>query len=151
MIGYTSWQQLFVYSYFTCLLSAHLFISLLFSCLFILLFSYIWLQFFLLLFYAHCLYARVSSLHTLTRSLSDDPGFARPDIGHFVSIVQVFVWSCASRGGRFSLWFWYSHLSYLSDISLVSIYQFQLLFQFLIHMISCVNAHMWYCSKHNSL
>ena len=29
--------------------------------------------------------------HTLTRSLSDDPGFARPDIGRFVSIVQVFI------------------------------------------------------------
>jgi len=28
---------------------------------------------------------------TLTGSLSDDPGFARPDIGRFVSIVQVFV------------------------------------------------------------
>jgi len=31
-----------------------------------------------------------SSLHTLTRSLSDDPEFARPDIGCFVPIVQVF-------------------------------------------------------------
>jgi len=29
--------------------------------------------------------------HTLTRSLSDDPRFARPDIGRFVSVVQVFV------------------------------------------------------------
>ena len=28
--------------------------------------------------------------HTLTRSLSDDPRFARSDIGRFVSIVQVF-------------------------------------------------------------
>ena len=30
------------------------------------------------------------SLHILTRSLSDDPKFARPDIGRFVSVVQVF-------------------------------------------------------------
>ena len=45
----------------------------------------------LLLFCAHCLYARaVLFTHTLTRSLSDDPGFARPDSGRFVSIVQVF-------------------------------------------------------------
>ena len=45
----------------------------------------------LLLFCAHCLHARaVLFTHTLTRSLSDDPGFARPDIGRFVSIVQVF-------------------------------------------------------------
>ena len=28
--------------------------------------------------------------HTLTRSLSDDPEFARPDVGRFISIVQVF-------------------------------------------------------------
>jgi len=32
----------------------------------------------------------LSPLHTLTRSLSDDPEFARPGIGRFVSIVQVF-------------------------------------------------------------
>ena len=33
-----------------------------------------------------------SLLHTHSpRSLSDDPGFARPDIGQFVSNVQVFV------------------------------------------------------------
>jgi len=45
----------------------------------------------LLLFCAHCLYARaVLFTHTLTRSLSDDPEFACPDIGRFVSIVQVF-------------------------------------------------------------
>ena len=43
------------------------------------------------LFYAHCLHARaVLFTHTLTRSLSDDPGFTRPDIGRFVAIVQVF-------------------------------------------------------------
>jgi len=29
--------------------------------------------------------------HTLTRSLSDDPGFARPDIGRFISIVWCLV------------------------------------------------------------
>ena len=52
----------------------------------------LWLQFILLLFYAHCLYAwALPFTYILTRSLSDDPGFARPDIGYFVSIVQVFV------------------------------------------------------------
>jgi len=50
------------------------------------------MQIILLLFCAHCLHARALLFtHTLTRSLSDDPGFARPDIGCFVSIVQVFV------------------------------------------------------------
>ena len=41
MLGYTLWHQLFVYSCFTCLLSARLFMLLLFSCLFIMLFSYL--------------------------------------------------------------------------------------------------------------
>ena len=51
----------------------------------------LWLQFILLLFCAHCLHARaVLFTHTLTKSLSDDPRFARPNIGRFVSIVQVF-------------------------------------------------------------
>jgi len=45
----------------------------------------------LLLFCAHCLHARVLPFtHTLTRSLSDDPGFARLNIGRFVPIVQVY-------------------------------------------------------------
>ena len=49
------------------------------------------LQFILLLFCAHCLYTRALPFtHTLIRSLSDDPEFVRPDIGRFVSIVQVF-------------------------------------------------------------
>ena len=64
---------------------------LLFSCLFIMLFSYPMFAVILLLFCAHCLYARaVLFTDTLTRSLSDDPGFARPNIGRFVAIVQVF-------------------------------------------------------------
>ena len=93
MLGYTFRYQLFVYSCNSCLISS-----------FMLLCSYpsvvclswylviLWQQFILLLFYAHCLYARALPFtHTLTRSLSDDPGFARSDIGRFVSIVQVFV------------------------------------------------------------
>ena len=59
--------------------------------LLLLLFSYPMFAVILLLFCAHCLYARALPFtHTLTRSLSDDPGFARPGIGRFVSIVQVF-------------------------------------------------------------
>ena len=58
--------------------------------LFILLFGFLYLQLFFLLF-MHCLSARaVPFTHTLTRSRSDDPGFARPDIGRFVPVVQVF-------------------------------------------------------------
>ena len=55
------------------------------------LFSYLISVVILLLFCAHCLYARALLFtHTLTRSLSDDPGFARADIGQFVSTVQLF-------------------------------------------------------------
>ena len=62
-----------------------------FSYLFIMLFSYPIVAVILLLFCAHCLYARALPFaHTLSRSLSDDPEFARPDIGRFISIVQVF-------------------------------------------------------------
>ena len=45
----------------------------------------------LIIIYAHCSSARAFPFtHTLTRSRSDDPGFARPDIGRFVSVVQMF-------------------------------------------------------------
>ena len=47
----------------------------------------------MLLLYAHCYIHELSlytHTHTLTRLLSDDPGFARPDIERFVSVVQVF-------------------------------------------------------------
>ena len=88
MLGYTSRHQLFVivillvfylhsyscYCYSVACLSCHLVI--------------LCLQLFLLLLYAHCLYARVLLFtHTLTMSLSDDPGFVRTDIGRFISIV----------------------------------------------------------------
>ena len=63
MLGYTSWHQLFVYSYFTCLLPACLIMLLLFSCLFIMLFSYPMLQlscyYFVYIVYMH----EQSSLH----------------------------------------------------------------------------------------
>ena len=59
----------------------------------------LYLQLFLLLFCAHCLYKRALPFtHTLTRSLSDDPGFARPDIGRFVFIVRCSMRPYASRG-----------------------------------------------------
>ena len=64
---------------------------LLFSYLFIMLFSYPMSAVILVIILCTLLYARVLLFtHTLTRSLSDDLGFARPDIGRFVSIVQVF-------------------------------------------------------------
>ena len=51
---------------------------------------FLYLQLFLLLF-MHTVYLHeLFPLHTLTRSRSDDPRFARPDIGRFVYVVQVF-------------------------------------------------------------
>ena len=89
MLAYTFWHQLFVYSCISCLLSAHLFSYPSVICLWCYLVIFC-LQFILLLFYAHYLYARaLLFIHTLTRSLSDDLGFVRPDIGRFVSIIQV--------------------------------------------------------------
>ena len=52
-----------------------------FSYMFIMLFSSL-ISAVILLLFVHIVYARVLLfIHTLTRSLSDDPGFARPDIG----------------------------------------------------------------------
>ena len=74
MLGYTSWYQLFVYNCKSCLLSTHMLFSVIlqFSCLSCCL-VILWLQFILLLFCAHCLYARAfpfththSSGHFLT-------------------------------------------------------------------------------------
>ena len=80
-----------IYSCFTCLLSARLFMLLLFSCSFIMLFSYLMTIVYIAIILCTLLYARVLLFtHTLTRSFSDDLEFARPDIGRFVSIVQVF-------------------------------------------------------------
>ena len=55
-------------------------------------FSYLIFAVYLVIILCTLFYARAFPFtHTLTRSLSDDPGFARPDIGRFVSVVQVFV------------------------------------------------------------
>jgi len=106
MLSYTSWYQLFVYSYNSCILSTYMLFSVIiqFSCLSCYL-VILYLQLFLLLFCAHCLYVRaLPFIHTLTRSLSDDPGFVRPDFGCFVSFGQVFVEAvCFAKSWSFSL------------------------------------------------
>jgi len=90
MLGHTFRHQLVV-TVVLLAFSAYLFISLLFSCLFIMLFSYRMTSVYLIIILC-ILFICTSSpfTHTLTRSLSDDPRFAHPDIGRFVSIVQVF-------------------------------------------------------------
>ena len=62
------------------------------------------LQLFLLLVYAHCLYARAFPFtHTLTRSRSDEPGFARPDIGRLFLLCRCSMRLYALRGTGRSL------------------------------------------------
>jgi len=66
--------------------------QLFFSCLFIMLISYLQSADYLVIILCTLFICTSTSLytHTLTRSLSDDPGFVRPDIGRLISFVQVF-------------------------------------------------------------
>ena len=82
--------------------------------LLILLFSLFYLQLFLLLYMHMVSSARVlSPLHTHSLwSRSDDPGFARPDIGRFVSIVQMFVALIYNARSLSPSLFWYPHYLY---------------------------------------
>ena len=75
----------------------HVVIQLSFSYMFII--SYLLSVVYLVIILCTLFICTSSSLytHTLTRSLSDDPGFARPDIGRYVSIVQVSMRLYASR------------------------------------------------------
>ena len=97
MLGYTSWHQFFVYSCDSWLLSSYM---LWFSYLFITLFSYLLSAVYLIIILCTLSACTSSSLytHTLTRSLSDDPGFVRSDIGCIHFIFQVFDELVASRG-----------------------------------------------------
>ena len=105
----------------------------------------LYLQLFLLLLYAPGLYARVFPFtHTLTRSLSDDPGFARPDIGRLFYCADVHETVRLARNRTLSLSFSLSFdsgiLSFLYSCyySLIPVYHPWLLFCSLFHSRSCV-------------
>jgi len=107
MLGYTFRYQVFVYSCDSFLLSSF---RLLFNYpsvqLFIMLFSYLMTAVYLVIILCTLFICTSFPLytHTLTRSLSNDPGFARPDIGRFVSVVQMFVETvCFTKSWSFSL------------------------------------------------
>ena len=126
----------------------HVVTQLSFSYYLIMLFSYLLSVVYLVIILCTLFICTSSPLytHTLTRSLSDDPGFARPDIGRFVSIVQVFEETARfAKSWSFSL-FDSGNLICLHIISWFSLYQIHLLFQFFIPMLSCVDAYMYYCS-----
>ena len=97
----------------------------------------LYVQLFLLMLYAPCLYARALPFtHTLTRSLSDDPGFACPDIGRLFYCADV-QWDCTTCEEPDSLSFILSFL-YSCYYSLILVYHPWLLFCSLFHSRSCV-------------
>ena len=100
MLGYTSWHQLFVYSCYSCLFSSYM---LLFSYpsvqMYIMLFSYLMSVVYLVIILCTLFICMSTSLytHTLTGSLFDDPGFARPDIRCFLILFRCSMTPYASQ------------------------------------------------------
>ena len=130
---YTCWHQLFVYSCNSCLLSTYMMLFsypsvICLSCYFSYLISAVYLVIILCILF---ICTGTSPFHTLTGSLSDDPGFVRPDIGRFVAIIQLFVWSYALRGDRVSLLDYRYSCSFINVISWFYLYRIQLPFSFL--------------------
>ena len=88
---------------------------------------------------------------------SDDPGFARPDIRRFISIVQVLDERIhVARNLEFLSTFQNSYPSctffiLVSIVFLIPVYQTKLLFHFLFHVLSCVDIYMRYCNDHDLL
>ena len=164
MVGYTSWHQLLVYicdswllyqllvySCDSCLISLSMIVISYTSVqLFIMLFSCLIFAVILVITLCTLLYARALPFtHILTRSLSDDPEFVRPDIGRLVSIVQVLdEFVRFANSWSFSL-FYSGTLIFLAFVSFPdSYYISSVVIPVLIYMISCVVAYMWYCSIH---
>ena len=126
MLGYTSWHhQLFVCSCNSCLfVFIHAVIQLSFSCLFIMLFSYLLcgLSYY---YFVHIVYMHEHfSLHTLGNFLTI--------LDFHVQIFDAFLYCSGVRWDRtlrevldfLPIWFRYSYLSYLPVIFWFSIYQF---------------------------
>ena len=87
---------------------------------------------------------------TLTRSFSDDARFARPDIGRFVSIVQVYDETVRFADAGASPYSIPVFLSFLpSYYFLIIVISDSVIFPVFIYMISCVDAYMWYYSNHD--
>ena len=103
--GYLYWHWLHIYSCAICLLPVFMLLS------YVLLFSYLFC--YLACSCSYCYLCTISlheifpPLHTHSPwSRSDDPGFARPDIGRLVSFVQVFVEAvCFANSWSFFLFY----------------------------------------------
>ena len=152
MLGYTSWHQLLVYSCISCLLSKHMFMLLLFSCLFIILFSYL-ISAVILVIILCTLLICTSFLPLHTHS----PGRFLTTLDLHVQILDALflLFRCslrlyASRSAGNSPYSIAEFLSFLpSYYFLILVISDSVLIQVFIYMISCVDAYMWYCSNHD--
>ena len=153
MLGYTFSYQLLVYSCDSWLLSSFMLLCSYPSVqLFIMLFSYLIFVVILVIILCTLFICMSSPLYTHTHQVAFwRPEFARPDIGHFVSI-RCSLRPYASRRAGASPYSIPVFLSFLPHItSWFSLCRIQLLFQFFIYMMSYVDAYMWYCSNHDLL
>ena len=144
MLGYTSWHQLFVYSCNSCLLSSYMLFSYPSVQLFIMLFSYLMFAVYLVIILCTFFICTSSPLYTHTYQVAfDDPGFARPDIGRFVSIVRCWMRPYILLGAWVSLFL-------INGIpALLFIYRILLHFLFLFICYRCVRLYMYYCSDYD--
>jgi len=151
MLGYTYWHQLFVYSCNSWLLSTYMLFSVIPQLSVYHVFSYLMSAVYLDIILCTLFICTSTILCTHTHQVA----FWRPWI--HTSRYWMHCFYCSGVGWdhtyceeqeSLSPLFWYTHLSYLPVISLFSICQIRSLIQFLIYMISCVNAYMWYCSNH---
>ena len=97
---------------------------------------------YLLLFYAHCYMHELFPLHTHSPwSRSDDPGFARPDIGRLFLMCRCSMRRYALRGAWvLSLWFWYTCILFLLsffDSCISPLTSIQLSFSSCYSLLSC--------------
>ena len=132
MLGYTSWYQLLVYSCNSCLYLHTCYFRLSFSCLLIILFSYLISTVYLVIILCTLFICTSTSLYTHTHQVT----FWRPWIctSRYWTLCFYCSGVCWDHTLREELellpiWFRNSYLSCLHIISWFSLYQIQLLFQ----------------------
>ena len=140
MLGYTFRHQLFVYSCHSCLISSFMLLCSYPSVVYLSCYLVIFCLQFICYYSMHIVYMHeLSSLHThthtLTRSLSDDPGFARLDIGRFVLLCRCSMRLYILQGAwvLLSLILVFSYLPVIPDSTFVA---FSCHFLSLIHLLS---------------
>jgi len=96
----------------------------------------------------HCLCSTPYVILPFIRSLSDDPGFAHPNMRCFIFLTRCWwVVRLARSLEFFSVVYRYTFLSCIPVIFWFYIYQIQLSFLCCILLLSCVDIYMCYCSN----